>query len=183
MGTDTDRCRRPARLCLKETPYHCDGLRNAAHQLAGLGAASSSRTNHRRRIGTADGLCRISRRPTLAEGRAKGLYWPNGHSNVTVIYGLERSSGTLAIVMELVQGDDLSQRIGHGTIPIDERAAPSGPRGGKDGKSELDAHAGGCLTTHSRFVATVRDDGRREVPLRSVDAPVGTRVSLDRMRG
>lgn len=36
------------------------------------------------------------------------------------IYGLERSSGTLALVMELVDGDDLSQRTARGAIPLDE---------------------------------------------------------------
>ena len=42
------------------------------------------------------------------------------HPNIAAIYGLERSSGTLALVMELVEGDDLSQRIARGAIPVDE---------------------------------------------------------------
>jgi hypothetical protein len=42
------------------------------------------------------------------------------HPNIGAIYGLERSSGTLDLVMELVTGDDLSQRIARGAIPIDE---------------------------------------------------------------
>ena len=50
------------------------------------------------------------------------------HPNIAAIYGLEKSDGLTALVMELVEGDDLSQRIAaahrlsptaHG-LPIDE---------------------------------------------------------------
>ena len=42
------------------------------------------------------------------------------HPNIASIYGLEESGGVSALVMELVEGDDLSQRIAHGAIPLDE---------------------------------------------------------------
>ena len=42
------------------------------------------------------------------------------HPNIAAIYGLEESGGMTALVMELVEGDDLSQRITRGAIPIDE---------------------------------------------------------------
>ena len=42
------------------------------------------------------------------------------HPNIAGIYGLEESGGMTALVMELVEGDDLSQRIGRGAIPLDE---------------------------------------------------------------
>ena len=42
------------------------------------------------------------------------------HPNIAAIHGLEESAGVSALVMELVEGDDLSQRIGRGAIPIDE---------------------------------------------------------------
>ena len=42
------------------------------------------------------------------------------HPNIAAIYGLERSSDMTALVMELVEGDDLSQRVAKGAIPIDE---------------------------------------------------------------
>ena len=42
------------------------------------------------------------------------------HPNIGAIYGLEESAGITALVMELVEGDDLSQRIAKGAIPFDE---------------------------------------------------------------
>ena len=42
------------------------------------------------------------------------------HPHIAAIYGLEESSGITALVMELVEGDDLSQRIARGAIPLDE---------------------------------------------------------------
>ena len=40
--------------------------------------------------------------------------------NIAAIYGLEESAGITALVMELVEGDDLSQRIARGAISIEE---------------------------------------------------------------
>ena len=45
------------------------------------------------------------------------------HPNIAHIHGLEESGGMTALVMELVEGDDLSQRIARGAIPLD-RALP-----------------------------------------------------------
>ena len=42
------------------------------------------------------------------------------HPHIAAIYGLEESGGITALVMELVEGEDLSQRIARGAIPIDE---------------------------------------------------------------
>src|SRR5687767_7447681 len=42
------------------------------------------------------------------------------HPNIAGIYGLEESGGVSALVMELVEGEDLSQRIARGAIPLDE---------------------------------------------------------------
>ena len=42
------------------------------------------------------------------------------HPNIAAIYGLEESGGLTALVMELVEGDDLSQWISRGAIPLDE---------------------------------------------------------------
>ena len=40
------------------------------------------------------------------------------HPNIAHIHGLEASGGVHALVMELVEGEDLSQRIARGAIPI-----------------------------------------------------------------
>ena len=40
------------------------------------------------------------------------------HPNIAHIHGLERSDGTLALVMELVEGPTLADRIAHGAIPL-----------------------------------------------------------------
>ena len=42
------------------------------------------------------------------------------HPNIAAIYGLERSGDTTALVMELVEGPTLTDRIAQGAIPIDE---------------------------------------------------------------
>src|SRR5687768_3546304 len=40
--------------------------------------------------------------------------------NIAAIYGLERSNGTTALVMELVEGPTLADQIAQGPIPVDE---------------------------------------------------------------
>jgi len=45
------------------------------------------------------------------------------HPHIAGIYGLEESGGVTALVMELVEGEDLSQRIARGPIPVDQALA------------------------------------------------------------
>jgi Tol biopolymer transport system component len=42
------------------------------------------------------------------------------HPHIATIYGLEESAGVTILVMELVEGDDLSLRIARGAMPMDE---------------------------------------------------------------
>ena len=42
------------------------------------------------------------------------------HPNIAAIYGLEEADGVKALVMELVEGDDLSLLLGRGPLPLDE---------------------------------------------------------------
>jgi hypothetical protein len=45
------------------------------------------------------------------------------HPNIAQIHGLEESGGVTALVMELVDGVDLSNRLARGAVPIDEALA------------------------------------------------------------
>ncbi len=42
------------------------------------------------------------------------------HSNIAHVYGLERDSDSQALVMELVEGEDLAARIARGPLPLDD---------------------------------------------------------------
>jgi len=42
------------------------------------------------------------------------------HANIAAIYGVEESVGKRALVLELVEGEDLSEKLSAGTIPVDE---------------------------------------------------------------
>ena len=45
------------------------------------------------------------------------------HPHIAQVYGLETSGHSRAIVMELVDGEDLAERIGRGAVPLDEAIA------------------------------------------------------------
>src|SRR5215468_11853533 len=42
------------------------------------------------------------------------------HSNIAALYGLEQSDGRHFLIMELVEGSTLSERISQGAVPIGE---------------------------------------------------------------
>src|SRR4029453_13217924 len=42
------------------------------------------------------------------------------HPHIAHIYGFEQANGVSALVMELVEGEDVAQRISRGPIPLDE---------------------------------------------------------------
>ena len=42
------------------------------------------------------------------------------HPNIASIYGLEESGATRALVMELVEGPNLAERLKSGAIPLDD---------------------------------------------------------------
>ncbi|MDP9194509.1 MAG: protein kinase, partial [Acidobacteriota bacterium] len=42
------------------------------------------------------------------------------HPNIAAIYGLEESNGVIGLALELVEGEDIAQRLTRGAIPIDE---------------------------------------------------------------
>ena len=45
------------------------------------------------------------------------------HPNIAAIYGLEESGGVVALALELVEGEDLAERLKRGPIPVDEALA------------------------------------------------------------
>ena len=42
------------------------------------------------------------------------------HPNIAAIYGLEKAAGMTALVMDLVEGPTLADRIAQGPMPIDD---------------------------------------------------------------
>jgi len=64
-------------------------------------------------------FARDAERLARFEREAKTLAALN-HPHIAAICGFERSAGVQALVMELVEGEDLSQRTGHGPMPLDE---------------------------------------------------------------
>jgi Tol biopolymer transport system component len=42
------------------------------------------------------------------------------HTNIAAIYGLEEAEGKPFLALELVEGEDLKERLGRGAIPVDE---------------------------------------------------------------
>src|SRR5205085_1514887 len=45
------------------------------------------------------------------------------HPHIASIYGIEEFDGTLALVLELVEGEDLAQHLARGAMPVDEAVA------------------------------------------------------------
>jgi eukaryotic-like serine/threonine-protein kinase len=66
-----------------------------------------------------EAFARDAERMVRFEREAKVLASLN-HSNIASIYGLEESNGTRALVMELVEGPTLAERIKQGGIPLEE---------------------------------------------------------------
>jgi serine/threonine-protein kinase len=45
------------------------------------------------------------------------------HPNIAIVHGVEVADGVRALVMELVEGPTLAERIAHGAVPVDEAVA------------------------------------------------------------
>src|SRR5262245_47559842 len=52
--------------------------------------------------------------------REAGTLATMNHPHIAHVYGFEQSGGTSALVMELVEGDDLAQRLARGPMPLAE---------------------------------------------------------------
>ena len=69
-----------------------------------------------------EGFADDAERHTRFEREAKVLASLN-HPHIATLYGLEHLDGQHVLVMELVEGEDLAQRIARGPIPVDEALA------------------------------------------------------------
>src|SRR5207245_4951633 len=67
----------------------------------------------------ADAFASHPERVARFEREAKTLASLN-HLHIAQMYGLEHADDRRALVMELVNGEDLSQRIARGALPLDE---------------------------------------------------------------
>ena len=81
------------------------------------------------------------------------------HPNIAAIYGIEEAEGTRALVLELVEGPTLAERIAKGPIPLDEAL----PIAKQIAEALEAAHEGGVIHRDLFVrVCVVRDDqGRR----------------------
>ena len=114
----------------------------------------------------ADRLARLQR-------EAKTLASLN-HPNIAAIYGLEGSGGMTALVMELVGGEDLSQHIARGPVPIAEAL----PIARQIAEALEAAHEQGIMHRDLKPAnIRVRDDGTVKVLdfglARALDPPTG----------
>ena len=95
------------------------------------------------------------------EREAKTLASLN-HTNIAQVYGLERSPGPTALVMELVEGPTLADRIAQGAIPIDEAL----PIAKQIAEALEAAHEHGII--HQRFAVLKTPDSPAERKLDTV---------------
>jgi Tol biopolymer transport system component len=96
------------------------------------------------------------------------------HPNVAQIYGVEESAATSALAMELVDGEDLSQRIMRGPIPYDEAIT----LGKQIAQALQAAHEQGIIHRDLKPAnIKLRDDGTVKV------LDFGLAKALDRLEG
>jgi len=97
------------------------------------------------------------------------------HPHIAQIYRLEHAGDTFALVMELVQGEDLSQRIARGPIPLNEAL----PIARQIADALEAAHEAGIIHRDLKPAnIKVREDGTVKVLdfglAKAVDPPAGT---------
>ena len=82
------------------------------------------------------------------------------HPNIAAIYGIEEAEGTRALVLELVEGPTLADRIRQGPIPLDEAL----PIAKQIAEAVEAAHEAGVIHRDLKPAnVKVRDDGTVKV--------------------
>src|SRR5262249_12328952 len=64
-------------------------------------------------------------------GREAQVLASLNHPNIAQIYAVEASGSTRALVMEVVEGQTLADRIARGPLPVDRRKADRGGAGSR----------------------------------------------------
>ncbi len=83
------------------------------------------------------------------------------HPNIAAIYGIEEAEGTRALVLELVEGPTLADRIAKGPIPLDEAL----PIAKQIAEALEAAHEAGVIHRDLKPAnIKVREDGTRKRP-------------------
>src|SRR5262245_56273473 len=105
------------------------GTRLGAYEIVGLiGAggmgevyrARDSRLDRQVAIKSLPDALRTDPEPAARFAREAKLLATLNHPNIATIHGLEEVNGDQFIVMELVEGDTLADRLARGPIPLDE---------------------------------------------------------------
>jgi Tol biopolymer transport system component len=111
------------------------------------------------------------------EREAKTLASLN-HPNIAIVHGLEKAAGRLALVMELVEGATLADRVAHGPVALAEAL----PIARQIAEAVEAAHEQGIIHRDLKPAnVKVRDDGTVKVldfGLAKMLEPVGTTPSL-----
>src|ERR1051326_7078201 len=107
-----------------------------------------------------EAFARDTNRVARFEREARALASLN-HPNIAAIHGLEDSGGKKFLVMELVPGETLAERIARGVIPLDESLAVA-----KQIAEALEAaHEKGVIHRHLKPAnVKIPPDGRVKVP-------------------
>src|SRR5262249_43054412 len=120
-------CARPARIIYATEMAICPGTRLGVYEITaqiGEGGMGQVFRAHDTRLNRdvalkilPDAVASDPNRLARFTREAQTLASLN-HAHIAQIHGLEESGGVRALVMELVEGEDLSQRIARGAIPL-----------------------------------------------------------------
>jgi len=100
----------------------------------------------------------------LSLGQAQVLASLN-HPNIGAIHGLEEEDGVRALVLELIEGEDLSERIAKGPIPLREslQIAIQIAEALRSANCEVECDVIGRSVAHYEITALIGEGGMGQV--------------------